>query len=71
MTDADTTVAAQSLFDYGMEVSDYRWDNSYKYIYYPDNGPWSVRFTTWYTSGLLQRRRGDDVANAKAAIENM
>ena len=64
-------VAAQSLFDYSMQVQDLRWDDSYKYIWYPNNGPWSVRFTAWYTAGLLHRGEGDDIANAKAALENM
>ncbi|KAJ9139128.1 Beta-galactosidase [Pleurostoma richardsiae] len=54
-----------------MEVQDLRWDDSYNYIYYTDNGPWSVRFTAWYTAGLLHRHEGDDVANAKAALENI
>ncbi|KAM0328737.1 hypothetical protein ACHAQA_005150 [Verticillium albo-atrum] len=54
-----------------MEVNDARWDDSYKYIYYSDKGPWSVRFTAWYTAGLLHRRQGNDVANAKAAIQNI
>ncbi|KAH8660161.1 hypothetical protein BX600DRAFT_467327 [Xylariales sp. PMI_506] len=65
------STAAQSLFDYGMLQSDFRWDDSYKYIFYPDTGPWSVRFTAWYTAGLLHRNKGNDVANAKAAIENI
>lgn len=54
-----------------MTINDLRWDDSYKYIAYSDNGPWSVRFTTWYTAGLLYRRQGNDVANAVAALENM
>jgi hypothetical protein len=54
-----------------MQVNDDRWDDSYKYIWYQDNGPWSVRFTAWYTAGLLYRAQGNDVENAKAAIENM
>ncbi|KAH8884077.1 hypothetical protein GQ53DRAFT_880375 [Thozetella sp. PMI_491] len=63
--------AAQSLFDYSMQVQDLRWDDSYKYIWYSDNGPWSVRFTAWYTAGLLHRNQGNDVNNAKAALENI
>ncbi|OHF02548.1 hypothetical protein CORC01_02243 [Colletotrichum orchidophilum] len=62
---------AQSLFDFSMEVQDARWDDSYKLIWYQDNGPWSVRFTAWYTAGLLHRNEGDDVENAKAAIESI
>lgn len=54
-----------------MQVGDNRWDDSYKYITYPDNGPWSVRFTAWYTAGLLHRNQGADLDNAKAAIGNM
>lgn len=54
-----------------MYVNDNRWDDSYNYIWYSDNGPWSTRFTAWYTAGLLHRNEGKDVANAKAAIENM
>lgn len=60
---------AQSLFDYAMEVQDSRWDDSYKLIWYQDKGPWSNRFTAWYTAGLLHRNQGNDVENAKAAIE--
>ncbi|KAF6816281.1 hypothetical protein CPLU01_13915 [Colletotrichum plurivorum] len=62
---------AQSLFDYAMGVQDSRWDDSYKLIWYQDQGPWSVRFTAWYTAGLLHRNEGDDAANARAAIENL
>ncbi|KAH6977360.1 hypothetical protein BKA56DRAFT_687061 [Ilyonectria sp. MPI-CAGE-AT-0026] len=52
-----------------MQVGDSRWDDSYKLINYPDNGPWSVRFTAWYTAGLLHRNQGNDVSNAKKAID--
>ncbi|KAK1463511.1 hypothetical protein CMEL01_13580 [Colletotrichum melonis] len=62
---------AQSLFDFSMGVQDSRWDDSYNLIWYQDKGPWSVRFTAWYTAGLLHRNEGDDVENAKAAIENI
>lgn len=54
-----------------MLQSDYRWDDSYKYIFYPNNGPWSTRFTAWYTAGLLHRNQGNDAENAKAALENI
>ncbi|KAK1962793.1 hypothetical protein LY78DRAFT_660922 [Colletotrichum sublineola] len=54
-----------------MGVQDSRWDDSYNLIWYQDNGPWSIRFTAWYTAGLLHRNEGDDVENAKAAIENV
>ncbi|CAI7661227.1 unnamed protein product [Penicillium manginii] len=54
-----------------MHVNDIRWDNSYKYIWYSDHGPWSTRFTAWYAAGLLYRNQGDDLSNAKAAIENI
>jgi hypothetical protein len=54
-----------------MQVQDSRFDASYKFIWYQDKGPWSVRFTAWYTAGLLHRNQGDDVENAKAAIEAM
>lgn len=54
-----------------MYVNDLRFDDSYKYIFYSDNGPWSVRFTAWYAAGLLYRNNGSDVENAKAAIVNM
>lgn len=54
-----------------MYVNDLRWDNSYKYVWYSDNGPWSTRFTAWYVAGLLNRNKGEDLFNAKAAIENM
>ncbi|TEA11263.1 hypothetical protein C8034_v007860 [Colletotrichum sidae] len=63
------SATAQSLFDYSMGVQDARWDDSYKLIWYQDNGPWSIRFTAWYTAGLLHRNQGNDVENAKAAIE--
>lgn len=62
---------AQDLFDYSMRVNDLRWDDSYNYIWYSDNGPWSTRFTAWYVAGLLYRNKGQDLSNAKAAIENM
>ncbi|KAJ5215010.1 hypothetical protein N7468_010689 [Penicillium chermesinum] len=65
------TKNAQDLFDWSMHVNDLRWDDSYKYIWYADNGPWSTRFTAWYVAGLLYRNEGADVANAKAAIENL
>ncbi|KAH6616248.1 hypothetical protein C7974DRAFT_416403 [Boeremia exigua] len=65
------TASAQSLLDWSNHVNDLRFDNSYKYIAYSDNGPWSVRFTAWYTAGILYRNQGDDVANAKAAVENI
>ncbi|KAF7719476.1 Uncharacterized protein PECH_005238 [Penicillium ucsense] len=60
---------AQDLFDYSMHVNDLRFDDSYKLIWYADNGPWSTRFTAWYVAGLLYRNKGHDVDNAKAAIE--
>lgn len=64
--------AAQSLFDYSMQVQDSRWDDYYKYIWYQETaGELSTRFTAWYTAGLLQRNQGNDVENAKAALENM
>lgn len=63
--------AAQSLFDYSMYVSELRWDDHYKYIWYQEKGELNTRFTTWYTVGLLARNIGDDVKNAKAALENM
>ncbi|RGP69206.1 hypothetical protein FLONG3_7842 [Fusarium longipes] len=65
------TSAAQSLFDYSMEVSDSRFDSSYGYVWYQDNGQWSVRFTAWYIAGLLHRAKGDDVKTAIKAIENV
>lgn len=65
------TLDAQDLFDYSMRVNALRWDDSYNYIWYSDNGPWSTRFTAWYVAGLLYRNKGQDLSNAKAAIENM
>jgi len=62
---------AQSLFDYSMQVSDSRYDCSYNYIWYQDNGQWSVRFTAWYIAGLLHRGSKTDVSSAIAAIENV
>ncbi|KAE9366116.1 hypothetical protein N431DRAFT_549102 [Stipitochalara longipes BDJ] len=60
---------AQSLFDYSMSIQDPRWDETYKVVWFNDNGPWSIRFTAWYTAGLLYRNRGNDVENAKAALK--
>lgn len=62
---------AQSLFDASMTLNDARFDKSYKYIIYEDNGPWSVRFTSWYVPGMLYRNKGDDLENAKGAITAM
>ncbi|KAF4628324.1 hypothetical protein G7Y89_g9829 [Cudoniella acicularis] len=39
------STSAQSLFDYAMSINDPRFDESYKFVIYPDTGPWSVRFT--------------------------
>ncbi|KAF3771106.1 hypothetical protein M406DRAFT_336623 [Cryphonectria parasitica EP155] len=66
------SAAAQSLFDYSMQVQDLRFDDYYKYIRYQEvAGELSTRFTAWYTAGLLYRNQGNDVENAKAAIENI
>ncbi|KAH8665141.1 hypothetical protein BGZ60DRAFT_529482 [Tricladium varicosporioides] len=62
---------AQNLFDYAMSINDPRFDISYKYIIYPDEGPWSVRFTAWYVAGLLHRNQGSDLENAKGALEGI
>lgn len=70
ITDADFP-DAQSLFDYSMALNDARFDQTYKYVIYEDNGLWSVRFTSWYVPGLLYRNEGDDLDNAKEAIVNM
>ncbi|CZT02475.1 related to OrfH, unknown gene in trichothecene gene cluster [Rhynchosporium graminicola] len=59
---------AQDLFEFSMSINDARFDESYKMIWTEDNGPWSVRFTAWYTAGLLYRNQGDDLENAKGAI---
>lgn len=67
----DIPPAAQDLFDYSMTVQDLRYDPYYNFIWYFDNGPWSVRFTAWYSVGLLKRNQGDDVAHARAALKNM
>jgi hypothetical protein len=67
----DWDVEAQSLFDYSMSIQDLRWDETYKVVWFNDNGPWSIRFTAWYTAGLLHRNQGDDVENAKAALKAM
>lgn len=63
--------AAQSLFDYSMQVSDLRFDDYYKFIWYQEKGEFSTRFTAWYCAGLLHRNQGNDVDNAKAAIANV
>ncbi|KAH7070398.1 hypothetical protein BKA63DRAFT_605653 [Paraphoma chrysanthemicola] len=62
---------AQDLFDWSMHVQDNRYDASYNLIQYSDKGIWSVRFTAWYTAGLLWRNEGDDLGNALASIENI
>ena len=54
-----------------MQVGDSRYDSSYNYIWYQDNGQWSVRFTAWFLPGLLHRGTKADVAAATAAIENI
>lgn len=54
-----------------MTLNDARFDESYKYIIYEDNGRWSVRFTAWYVPGLLYRNKGKDLQNAKGAIKAM
>lgn len=55
-----------------MQVQDPRWDDDYKAILFQETaGEFSTRFTAWYTAGLLHRNEGDDVENAKAALENM
>lgn len=55
-----------------MQVQDARWSDYYKYIWYTQTaGELNTRFTAWYTAGLLHRNQGDDVENAKAALENM
>lgn len=55
-----------------MQIQDARWDDYYKYIWYQETaGELSTRFTAWYTAGLLARKQGNDVDNAKAALENM
>jgi hypothetical protein len=64
-------VAAQDYFDYSMSLADSRYDASYGYVWYNDNGPWSTRFTAWYIPGLLHRNKGDDVANAQKALRNL
>tara|TARA_R110002060_G_scaffold46109_3_gene57365 strand:- start:218 stop:382 length:165 start_codon:yes stop_codon:yes gene_type:complete len=54
-----------------MSINDARFDETYKMIWSDDNGPWSVRFTAWYTAGLLYRNQGNDVENAKGALRAM
>lgn len=54
-----------------MSINDPRFDPYYKYINYPDTGPFSVRFTSWYIPGLLYRNEGSDLENALGALENM
>lgn len=64
-------LAAQDLLDYSMSIQDPRWDETYKVVWFNDDGPWSIRFTAWYTAGLLHRNQGNDVENAKAALQAM
>lgn len=54
-----------------MSINDPRFDTYYKYINYPDVGPFSVRFTAWYVPGLLHRNEGADLENALGALENL
>ncbi|RDW84774.1 hypothetical protein BP6252_02364 [Coleophoma cylindrospora] len=68
---ANLTSNAQDLFDFAMSVNDVRFDASYGYIWYLDNGPWSTRFTAWYIPGLLHRNQGDDLKNAELALKNL
>lgn len=65
------SVSAQDYFDYTMSIGDERFDPSYGYIWYLDNGEWSTRFTSWYIPGLLYRNQGDDLANAEKALRNL
>jgi hypothetical protein len=65
---ANKFLAAQDYFDFTMNIADNRYDASYNYIWYNDNGPWSTRFTAWYIPGLLHRNKGDDVANAQKSL---
>jgi hypothetical protein len=65
---ANKCLAAQDYFDFTMNIADNRYDASYNYIWYNDNGPWSTRFTAWYIPGLLHRNQGDDVANAQKSL---
>jgi hypothetical protein len=51
-----------------MSINDPRFDESYKYVIYPDTGPWNIRFTAWYIAGLLHRNEGTDLENAKDAL---
>jgi hypothetical protein len=54
-----------------MAVQDQRWDDTYKVLWYVDNGPFSNRFTAWYLPGLFHRNQGDDVKRATDAIERL
>lgn len=55
-----------------MQAQDARWDDYFKFILYPSGaGELNTRFTAWYTAGLLHRNEGNDVENAKAALENV
>ncbi len=63
--------AAQDYFDTAMAIGDSRFDANYGYLWYLDNGPWSIRFTAWYIPGLLYRNQGNDLANAEKALRKM
>lgn len=63
--------AAQDYFDTTMALGDSRFDANYGYVWYLDNGPWSIRFTAWYLNGLLYRNKGSDLANAEKALRKM
>ncbi|ORY71051.1 uncharacterized protein BCR38DRAFT_491923 [Pseudomassariella vexata] len=65
------TLAAQSLFDYSVQVGDSRYDPSFNYIWYQDRGQLNTRFTAWYIPGLLYRAEGDDIERGIAAIESV
>jgi len=67
----DNITAAQDYFDNSMALGDSRYDANYGYLWYWDNGPWSIRFTAWYVPGLLYRNKGNDLANAQKALKKM
>jgi hypothetical protein len=54
-----------------MQVEDSKFDSYYSYIWYPEGGQWSTRFTAWYIPGLLFRAEGQDIENGIAAIESV
>lgn len=65
---------AKDLFDESMDFLDKIYDPSSGYLFDFSSGSaltHTTRASTWYATGLLQRRSGDDVQQACKIIENI